>query len=135
MASINMDGCQGFILNEIKNEIRQGRNVTHVLNVTISWQGEAGTANRIRSAIFERIANRPITKIVLGKKVTVTWRTSAKRNTPYYFCDNPFINLYVVGHTELLLRDIVDAIDVTFNRMFTRGETGIGFVVTNPALH
>ena len=67
--------------------------------------------------------------------MTVTWRTSAKENTAYYFCDSEFINLYVVGHTEMLLRDIVDAIDGTFNRMFTRGEIGIGFIVTNPALH
>jgi hypothetical protein len=135
MASINMGGCQGFILNDIKNEIRQGRVVTHVLNVTISRWGEEGTGVRIVRAIFECIANTPITKLVLGKKVTVTWRTSAKRNADYYFCDNPFTNLYVVGHTELLLRDIVDAIDATFNHVFTRGETGIGFVVTNPALH
>jgi hypothetical protein len=39
-----MDGCEGFILNDIKNEIRQGRDVTHVLNVTISRQGRKGQA-------------------------------------------------------------------------------------------
>ena len=64
MASINMDGCQDFILNEIKNEIRQGRDVTHVLNVKTSRTGQEGPGDRIRKAIFEHMANRHITKIV-----------------------------------------------------------------------
>jgi hypothetical protein len=133
MASINMDGCQSFILNDIKNEMRQGRNVTHVLNVKISRQGEAGTGNRIRSAIFGRMANRTITKIVHGQQVTVTWRTSAKRTSAYYFCESEFNNINVVGHAKVLLKDIIEDIDATFQGIFTRGETGIAFIVTIPA--
>jgi len=135
MASINMDGRQSFVLNDIKNEIRQGRDVTHVLNVKVSRQGEEGTGNRIRTAVFARIANRAITKHVQGQQVTVTWRTSATRTSAYYYCDSAFTNRYVVGHTKVLLKDILDAIDGTFNRVFTRGETGIAFLVTNPALY
>ena len=39
MAQINMDGRQSFFLNDIKNHIRQGGNVTHILNVKVSRQG------------------------------------------------------------------------------------------------
>ena len=135
MASINMNGRQSFVLNDIKNEIRQGRDVTHVLNVKVSKQGEEGTGNRIRAAVFTRVANRAITKNVQGQQVTITWRTSATRTSAYYYCDSAFTNRYVIGHTKILLRDILNDIDAVFNHVLTRGETGIAFLVTNPALY
>jgi len=103
--------------------------------VKISRQGEEGTGNRIRTTIFGCIANQAITKDVQGQQVTITWRTSATTTSAYYYCDSAFTNRYVVGHTKILLRDILDAIDATFNHVFTRGETGIAFLVTNPALY
>jgi hypothetical protein len=87
------------------------------------------------SAIFERIANRPITNIVQGQQVTVTWRTNAMRTSAYYFCQSTFNNRFVVGHAKILLRDTLDDIYVTFNCVFTRGETLIAFLVTNPAVY
>ena len=105
--------------------------MTHVLNVKISRQGEEGTGNRIRAAVFARA----ITKNVQGQQVTVTWRTSATRTSAYYYCDSAFTNRYVIGHTKILLNDILNKIDAMFNHAFTRGETGMAFLVTNPALY
>jgi hypothetical protein len=121
----------------MENEIRQGRDVTHVLNVKVSRQGADGTGNKIRAAIFSRIANRVITKQVLNQQVTVTWRPSATSTSTsaYYFCDSPFTNRYVLGHTKILLRDIIADIDGAFNYVFTTGVTGLAFMVTNPALY
>ena len=130
-----MNGRQSFVMNEIKDEIRQGRDVTHVLNVKISRQGEEGTGDRIRKAIFQRVANRAIPKRVEGQQVTITWKTSATKTSAYYYCDSPFTNRYVIGHTKILLRDILNDIDATFNNVFTRHETGVAFLVTNPALY
>ena len=67
MASINMNGRQSFVVNDIKNEILQGRDVTHVLNVKVSRQGAEGVGNQIRAAIYNCIANRPIVKQVMNQ--------------------------------------------------------------------
>jgi hypothetical protein len=57
---------------------------------------------------------------VQGEKVTVTWRTGAMRTSAHYLCQRAFTNRYVVGHAKILLRDTLNAEDVTFNRLFTR---------------
>ena len=40
-----------------------------------------------------------------------------------------------MGHTKILLRDILSEIDEAFNHVFTVGTTGLAFMVTNPALY
>jgi hypothetical protein len=84
---------------------------------------------------FGHMANITIAKDVQGEQVTVTvtWRTSAKRTSAYYFCESAFSNIYVVGHAKVLLKGILDDKDVTFEGVVTWGETGIAFLVTIPA--
>lgn len=87
MAQIDMNGQQSFLLNDIKNHIRQGGNVTHILNVKVSNQRSPEEGNRIHQKIFQQIANTAQTKNVMGLNFAITWRTSATATSAYYHCD------------------------------------------------
>jgi hypothetical protein len=135
MAQINMDGRQSFLLNDIKNHIRLGGNVTHILNVKVSRQGTSETGTRIRQEIFRRIKGIPITKIINGVNVAITWNTSALSSSAYYHADIAmFTEIVVKRHTQLLLNDILQQIDAQFNHVFTNGATGLAFMVTRPLI-
>ena len=81
MAQITMNGRQSFLLNDIKNHIRQGGNVTHILNVEVSCQRTNEIGSRIRQEIFRRIKGIPITKIVNGVNITLTWNSNARASS------------------------------------------------------
>ena len=135
MAQINMNGQQSFLLNEIKNEIRNGRNVTHILNVKVSNQQDNDNGNRIRKEIFRRIRGIAITKTISTVPVSITWCSGAHSTSAYYYANIPlFTDVVVKKHTELLLRDILIAIDTQFNMVFTNGLTGLAFLVTKPLM-
>ncbi len=129
-----MDGKQSFLLNDIKQHVRNGGNVTHILNVKVSRQTSAEEATRIRQMIFRAINNIPITKAIGPMNVTITWRTSASQTTSYYHCDvgGWLSDVAVKEHTKLLLRDLLKALDGQFNNIFTNRVTGVAFLVTKP---
>jgi hypothetical protein len=134
MTYFNMNGCQSFIVHDIRNEMLEGREVTHILNVKVWNPGEGEVKRRIRAAIYERIANVPITKNVMGFQVTVTWKPTANVKMSYYFCNSRFSDDYVIGHTKALFKEIKKAIDEEFNKIFTTKIAGLAFFVTIPAL-
>ncbi|KAJ3400718.1 hypothetical protein HDV05_000948, partial [Chytridiales sp. JEL 0842] len=131
--NIDMDGRQSFLLNDIKNVLRNGGNVTHILNVELSRQMDKQTGDSIRNAIFQRIRNNPIQKVVHGVHVTITWRTSASSSSAYYHADVPyFTDLIVKRHTEQLLQDLLEELNGQFNNIFMDGMTGLAFLISKP---
>ncbi|KAJ3391833.1 hypothetical protein HDU92_008801 [Lobulomyces angularis] len=132
MAQINMNGKQSFLLNDIKQHIAKGGNVTHILNVKVSNQPENKGGSRIRQLIFNRINNIPITINVDGTDVTVTWRSNAVSSSAYYHSNNIFIDTIVKKHTKLLLRTVLGVIDNAVGGVFANGTTGLAFIVTKP---
>ena len=103
-----MNGRQSFLLNDIKQVIRNGGNVTHILNVKVSNQPESNIGNRIRRRIFNLINGHPITKQLDGIPVTITWRSNANSSSAYYHADVSFFtDLVVKRHTKALLSDLL----------------------------
>lgn len=134
MAQINMNGKQSFLLNDIKQHIRNGGNVSHILNVKVSNQRSAEEGNRIREQIFRTVCRNPITKIINGVHVTITWRSSATNTSAYYHTDvgGMFGDTAVKLHSQALLRDLLQELDPQFNNVFANGTTGVAFLVTKP---
>ena len=124
----------GFLLNDIKNVLRQGGNVTHILNVRVSNQPDSITGDEIRKAIYREIANRPIThEVHQGVPVTITWRTSAKQTATSYHCDvDIFGDRAVKLHTQALLQHVLIAIDDQFDNIFSNNRASVAFFVTKP---
>jgi hypothetical protein len=129
-----MNGRQSFLLNDIKNHIRQGGNVTHILYVKIANQPDNTIGNAIRLAIFRRICGIPITRRVNGMNVTITWRSAAVQTSAYYHADVQGMlgDTAVKLHSMSLLRNILTVIDAQFENIFTNGTTGVSFLVTKP---
>lgn len=100
MAQINMDGSPQYLLNDIKQVVCQGGNVTHILNVKVSRQPSTEVGNRIRTAIFNFIANVPIQKILNGQPISLTWRTTATDSAAYYHCDAVFSMISPLKSTQ-----------------------------------
>ncbi|KAI9102727.1 hypothetical protein DFS34DRAFT_407099 [Phlyctochytrium arcticum] len=126
VASINKGGRQSFLLNDIKNILRAGGNVTHILKVKVSRQRNSQEGNAIRAEIYQRIANIPVTKQIGGMAVSITWRTSATTTSAYYHADVPFFtDIVVKGHSEKLLPDILTTLILV-------GTTGLAFLVSSP---
>jgi hypothetical protein len=136
MAQINMNERQSFLLNDIKNHISQGGNVTHILNVKVSNQRTPEEGTRIRQRIYQRIANTAQWKDILGLNFAITWITSATTTSAYYHCDVGGLlgDLAVKEHSKSLLRDILMSIDNDFEQVFSRGITGVSFLVTKPLI-
>lgn len=133
MTQINMDGRLSFLLKDIKQVVRQGGNVTHILNIKVSRQPSAEVGKHIKTAIFNFIANIPIQKIVNGHAISFTWRTSATTTSAYYHCDAGCYNdIAVKEHTKILLRDLLKDLDAQFNNIFVNGTTGVAFLVSKP---
>lgn len=128
-----MNGRQSFLLNDIKTHIRNGGNVTHILNVKISNQPSAEISNRIREAVFRAIGNVLINKVVNGHIIPIMWRTAARTTSAYYHCDAGMFNdIAVKEHTKVLLRDVLMALDDQFANTFTQGITGVAFLLSRP---
>lgn len=129
-----MDGRQSILFKDIKKHIRNGGNVTHILNVDVSRQRSAEEGTLIRQMIFRNINNKPIVKEVGPINVSITWRTSSLQTSAYYHCDVGGLlgDVAVKEHTKLLLRDLLTSLDGQFNNIFTNGVTGVALLVTKP---
>ena len=133
VAAINMSGRQSFLLNDIKQELRNGGNVTHILNVKVSRQRRPEEGTSIRQEIFKRIANVNLAKNVNGIPVSIKWRTTASSTSAYYHADVPlFTDIVVKRHTEQLLHDILTNLNPRFDNVFANGTTGLAFLVSKP---
>jgi hypothetical protein len=134
MASVNMSGCRSFIMNHIQDEIRAGGDVSHILNVIVGNEKDRGVVRRIKAAVFKRIANKPITKLIEGYNVTLKWKTKGRPSSACYFCYSNFNDIFVNKHTRILLSDIVKEIDAEFQHRFTNRDTGLALLVCNATL-
>ena len=137
MAQIHMNGRQSFLLNDMKQVLRNGGMVTHFLNVKISRQRSKEEGNAIRDRLYRWIANQNRLYNVndLGQlaDVSITWRTTAVRSSAYYHCDAGLLTDQAVKlHAMALLRDVLNQIDADFDYIFTNGTTGIAFLVSRP---
>ena len=130
----NMTITDCFILNDIKNHINHGNNVTHILNVKLSNLPSKDLGDAIREAIYKRIANTSITKRVNGMDVNITWRTEATKSTAYYHCDVQGMlgDTAVKLHSMSLLNDILKDIDKEFDKIFSKDNVVVAFLVTKP---
>jgi hypothetical protein len=125
---INADGAQSFHLNTIKNELREGRNVSHILNVKLSNQQGIERGNAIRQAIYKKINSITITKVVNNRNVDITWKSSATQTSAYYYTDVEgfYGDVAVKTHTAILLSDLLNQLRPVF------GEISLAFLVTRP---
>eukprot|EP01031_Cornospumella_fuschlensis_P028259 gene28259-34125_t len=125
---------QSFLLNDIKNCVRNGGNVTHILKVKVSRQPSEEIRNLIRQEIFSSLRDFPITKVVKGVNIAITWRTSAPTAPTYYHADvgGMYGDVAVQEHTKALLKDLLNALDDRFSNIFSNGTTGVAFLVTKP---
>jgi hypothetical protein len=92
MTQINMNGRQSFLLNDIKDHVRNGGNVTHILYVKVSNASSSDVRNRIRQAIVKAIGNISIQINVNGSAIAFTWRIRARPSSAYYHCDTGIYN-------------------------------------------
>lgn len=101
-------GRQSFLLNDIKDYVRNGGNVTHILYVEVINASSSDVRNRIRQTIFNVIGNTPVQINVNGHAIAFTWRTRARSTSDYYHCDAGIYNdIAVKEHTKILLRDLL----------------------------
>lgn len=134
MAQIHLNGRQSFLLNDIKDHLRIGGNVTHILNVKVSCQRSADEGNCIRQRIYQQIANKAHQLNVFGMNFAITWRTSATNTSEYYHCDVGGLlgDMAVKGHSKALLSNVLNDIDNEFDQVFSLGITGVAFLVSKP---
>lgn len=118
----------------MKRHIRDGNNITHILNVKVSREGLNNIGTQIRQTIFHRINGIPITKEISGVNVTITWNSNATASSAYYYADvgGIFGDVAVKRHTVRLLNDLLTELDERFNRVFSTNVTGLAFLVTKP---
>jgi hypothetical protein len=133
MARLNMSGWEPLILRDIKNEVRQGGNVTHILNLKVTRPRTPDEGDLINHRIYQLIANTPQFKDITGTQITITWRTSATRRSAYYHCNSGLFNdVAVHAHTQALVKDIIEVIDGEFEQVISRGISGVVFLVCKP---
>lgn len=119
--------------DDIKDIIRNGGNVTHVLNVKVAGEADTDAGDQIRSAVFRAINGIPKTIDVNGLPVVITWTANARRSSArYYFADVAFVDRFVKRHTDLWAREIKSQLDTTFGNMYVNGTTDVEFIVTKP---
>ena len=121
---------ESFLLNDIK---KHEGNITHILNIKLSNQPSKEIGDKIRKRIFQIISNNPREEYIKGINVSITWMTSAKNTCAYYYSSNPiFSDITIQKHTKLLFNKIIQYIDNDFDCIFSKGITGIAFIVTKP---
>ena len=91
-------------MNVINAHIREGRNVSHILNVIVESNDNNDIVNQILQQVFHKINNIPIMFTIHNLQVTITWRSNAVSNLYHadvmgYYGDNA-----VKLHTEMLLK-------------------------------
>ena len=79
-----MNGRQSFLLNDIKQVIRGGGIVSHILKVKVSNERTPEEGDRIRAALFHALNNVTYILDVGGAIVSITWRTSATTTSAYF---------------------------------------------------
>ena len=115
----------------MKEHIEQGGNVTHLLKIKITKQ-ETNTIEEIRQEIFQRINNIPITFMIRGLHVTITWKTISSSHSAY-FTDvaGIFGDVAVKLHTEMLLKTLLEESSDTC----LCDTKSLTFFVTKPLTH
>ena len=121
------DSSMLLFREDMNTHIYRGGNISHILNVNIYQTPTDDIATQIRQRVFNKINNIPITFIIQGTQVVVTWRSNTVSN--YYHADVMGIygDIAVKLHTERLLKMIDIA---TYGDCF--GQTRLDFMVTKP---
>jgi len=91
-------------MNVINAHIREGGNVSHILNVIVESNDNNDIVNQILQQVFHKINNIPIMFTIHNLQVTITWRSNAISN--HYHADVMGIygDVAVTLHTEMLLK-------------------------------
>ena len=110
--------------NGINAHIREGGNVSHILNVNISQSTTNDIANQIRQQVFQKINNVPIRFNINRIDVVITWRSNVV--SKYYHADvmGMYGDVAVKLHTEMLLE--------MFDMSIYDGGSILAFMVTKP---
>eukprot|EP01033_Poteriospumella_lacustris_P014894 gene14894-10649_t len=131
MTHINMERDEIFALHGVRQIVRGGGKVTHILKVKVSRHVSAEIADRIQTTIYNHIANVAIKIIVNDKPITVTWRPAEAAYPTYYHCNSVCFNdVGVHQHTKVLLRQLVDRLDADFDYGFSNGTLGFALLVS-----
>ena len=122
-------------MSDMKKEIRNGGNVTHLLGVELSDQLNAEEETQIREAIFNQIGNVGVCKTVEGVEMVITWRASNATCT-HYHCDvgGMFGDMAVTIHTKIVQKDLLVTLNDQFNNIFSTRHMGISLLLTKPLM-
>ena len=132
MANRNMNGNQSLLFKDMKEHIRSGGNVSHILHVDVPPPHLNSSTAHIRQKIFNIINRKRIVKHVCGVDVFIKWRSaqsfSSSSSAYYYHTDvnGVFGDRAVKEHTKQLLHDILEELGLKAD------ESGIAFRVTRP---
>ena len=135
-----MDSDQSFLLNDIKQHVKDGGNVTHILNVQMSQRLNSEKATCAKQAIYRFIQGIAITYTINSMNVTITWRASTDQTSAYHAdVGGMYGDVAVKRHTNMLLQTLIHQLDPLFEFCFTQGITGIktteiSLVVTRPLM-
>ena len=123
-------------MNDVKRDMRQGGNISHILNVQISQTPSDEVGSQIRRHIFRLIQGNPITKLIHGMNVTITWRSTSTTSPTCYHTDVGGIlgDVAVKRHAEMLLHDILVDLNNNFDHIFDNGISGLAFLVSRPLI-
>jgi hypothetical protein len=104
MNVISDESSMILLNNDINAHIREGGNVSHILNVNINKSITDDTANQIRQQVFHKINNIPLMFTIRNLQVTITWRSNAVSN--HYHADvmGMYGDVAVKLHTKMLLK-------------------------------
>lgn len=133
MTQFDAEESQYRLRQDIKRTVKGGGNVSHILTVEVSYRTNTETEAQIKDYIFRRMAGVPITQIIEGVNVAITWRTSAVSGTSHYHADvKMFTDMVVKQHTQLLLRELLVELSIKFNLSFMNGDARLHLLLTRP---
>lgn len=120
------------MMNEIKRRISQGEVITHVLHVHVARQDDdTYNGDYLRQHLLRRLKdvtyNRTVEYQGEESNVTLTWKTSKKQTSQYYYtCVKLSNDIAVILATRQILQDIVNSFEYELNDM------GLGYCVFKP---